>query len=170
MSFLAGRDGKISIFRVGIIVGILGIILIAGGFGALFLDNNSFRQPLEIAPYPDSQQCGVNNNGSASGRSVYYCVAGVDALVVAQYYTQKLVEINGNADEACIRNPFEGEFPNADQAGVVPYEFKCAFNRSGIGGGFQSTVVTIQPGIFNQDAALNTEGKTVVLYEQRWEP
>lgn len=168
MGFLAGRDGKISVFRVGIIIGIVGILLVLGGFGALFLDNNSFQQPLDIVPYPNSEECGVNNR-SGNGRNVFYCVSGVDPLVVAQYYTEKLAELNGNNDESCQRNPFEGEFPNSRQTGVVPYEFKCAFNRSGIGGGFQSTVVTIQPGVFNSDPALNTEGKTVVLYEQRWQ-
>lgn len=169
MSFLTGRDGKISGFRLGILVAVLGGAMIAGGFGLLFLDNNSFRQPLDIAPYPTAEECGTTTNATTS-RSIFYCVTGVDPAQVADYYTQKLAELNGNNDERCQRNPFEGNFPDSDEPGVVPYEFKCAFNRSGIGGGFQATVVTIQPGVFNDNPALNTAGKTVVLYAQSWEP
>lgn len=169
MSFLAGRDGKLSIFRVGILAAVLGILLIGGGFAALILDNNSFRQPLEVAPYPGAEPCGTEGDSGAS-RNIYYCIPGVEPEPVADYYTQKLIEHNGSRDELCERIPFEGTFPNAGQPGVVPYEFKCAFNRSGIGGGFQLTVVTIQPGVFSSDPARNTEGQTVVRYEQRWEP
>jgi hypothetical protein len=169
MGLLAGRDGKISGFRVSVLVGLLGVALVAGGFGLLAVDNNSYRQPLEIPPYPTAEECGSSTT-SPTGRRIFYCVSTVDPQQVAQYYTQKLAEHNGNNDEICQRNPFQGEFANAGQPGVAPYEFKCAFNRSGIGGGFQSTVVTIQPGVFNDDPALNTAGKTVVLYEQRWEP
>jgi hypothetical protein len=169
MGLLAGRDGKISIFRVGVIAALLGVLLMGGGFGALFLDNGSYRQPLDIAPYPNAEQCGINTR-SNTAREVFYCVDGVEPVTIADYYTQKLAEHNGNGDEACLRNPFEGSFPDSDRPGVVPYEFKCAFNRSGIGGGFQATVITIQPGVFNEDPARNTLGQTVVRYEQRWEP
>ena len=34
MSFMVGRDGNISLFRVGTLVAILGVVLIVGGIAA----------------------------------------------------------------------------------------------------------------------------------------
>lgn len=168
-----GRDGKISVLRVGTFIGVVGFILIGGGLLSFFFDQASRQSPLEIAPFPGVESMGQRTTGGTS-RFVYYRIAtapGATAEDVEAYYQQKMNEHYGNSEEDCLRfPPAPGEtLPGANQPGVVPYYFKCMFDRSGFRS-TQYTVVTIYPGVFNPDPALNTEGFTVIENEQVWQP
>jgi hypothetical protein len=168
MSFLYSSGGKISVIRVGTIIAVVGILFVAGGFLAFNLDQNSFKTPLEVAPFPNSQDWGQEPL-AGTGRKLYYLASASPEDVVA-YYQQKLNELNGSNDEQCKRNPFEGTFPDSDRPGVVPYEFTCLFQRTGLNAS-QTTQVKIQPGVSNDDPELeDTLGMTVISYEQYWEP
>jgi hypothetical protein len=168
MSFMFGRDGKISVVRVGTIVAIVGIIFVGGGIAAFQVDQNSFKAPLEVAPYPNAEDWGQDETSPVS-RVIFYRVQGSTPEEVAAYYQQKLNELNGNSDEQCKRFPSAGDFPDSDQPGVVPYEITCLFERSGLNAN-QTTVVKIQPGVSNDDPELNSLGMTVISYDQRWQP
>ena len=168
MSFLAGRDGKISVVRVGTIIAIVGIIFVVGGIVAFQVDQNSFKSPLEIAPYPNAEDWGQDQPSPVS-RTLFYRVSGATPEEVASYYQQKLNELNGNGDEKCKRNPSAGDFPDSDRPGVVPYEITCLFERSGLNAN-QTTLVIIQPGVSNSDPELDSTGMTVISYDQRWQP
>ena len=47
------RNGGLSVIRIGIIAGVLGIVLIAAAAVTYLTDQASKRSPLEIPPYPD---------------------------------------------------------------------------------------------------------------------
>lgn len=167
MSLFFGRDGKLSIVRVGTLIAIIGVLLIGGGFLAFNLDQNTYREPLDVEPYPGAESWG-NDPGGATSRTLYYLVPGVAPEDVVAYYQQKLTDFSGSRDEVCIRNPFEGSFPDADQPGKVPYQFTCLFQRVGQSAS-QTTLVTIQPGVASDDPERNTLGRAVIVYEQRWQ-
>lgn len=163
---ILGRDGNISIIRVGTIAAILGLIFVAGGVVLFFLDRASHQVPLEVEPYPGATLWSEVPRSKAS-RSVYYQVTGATAEEVAQYYQGKMNELNGGGGETCVRVPSVGNFAEYDRGdpNVAPYQFSCMFDRSG----FQITQYTrvnIQPGI----ASTNTQGMIVVEYEQYWQP
>jgi hypothetical protein len=168
MSFLTGRDGKISIVRIGTIVAIIGVIFVVGGIAAFQVDQNSYKSPLEVAPFPNAEDWGQDQL-SPVNRTLFYRVQGATPEEVAAYYQQKLDEFNGNKDEKCIRNPSAGDFPDSDRPGVVPYEITCLFERSGLNAS-QTTLVKIQPGVANDDPELNSLGMTVISHDQNWQP
>lgn len=168
MSFMLGRDGKVSVVRVGTIVAVVGIIFVVGGFAAFQVDQNSFKEPLDIAPYPNAEDWG-QSQPSAVSRTLFYRVEGATPEEVAAYYQQKLNELNGNNSEQCKRLPSAGNFPDSNRPGVVPYEITCLFERSGLNAN-QTTVVKIQPGVANNDPELDSLGMTVISHDQRWQP
>lgn len=168
MSFLTGRDGKMSVVRVGTIIAVVGVIFVVGGIAAFQVDQNSYRAPLEIDPYPNSEDWGQDQPSPVS-RTLFYRVSGATPEEVEAYYQQKLNELNGGSDEKCKRNPSAGNFPDSDRPGVVPYEITCLFERTGLNAN-QTTLVKIQPGVSNSDPDLNSLGMTVISYDQRWQP
>jgi hypothetical protein len=171
MTTRASRRQSQQVFRIGIIVGIVGIVVVIGGFFIYFLlDQGSRQSPLVIPTYPGAEDWGLTPRGQWA-QSQLYRIPGATPEDVANYYNQKLTEFNGNSDEQCVRVPGEGNFPNYDPntPGVAPYQFVCMFDRS-YWSATQYTRVTIQPGSFNEDPALNSEGMTVVEYDQHWNP
>jgi hypothetical protein len=168
MSFLTGRDGKISVVRLGTIVAILGILFVVGGVVAFQAEQNSFKSPLEVVPYPAAEDWGQDQISPVS-RTLFYRIQGTSPEEVAAYYQQKLNELNGNSDEKCKRNPSVGDFPDSNRPGVVPYEITCLFERTGFNAN-QTTVIVIQPGVANEDPELDTLGMTVISHDQRWQP
>jgi hypothetical protein len=168
MGFLTGRDGKISVVRVGTIVAIIGVLFVAGGFAAFQVDQNSFKAPLEVAPYPSAEEWGEDQVSLAS-RTLFYRVKDASPEEVAAYYQQKLNEFSGGGSEKCVRIPSAGEFPDSRRPGVVPYEITCLFERTSLNVS-QTTIVKIQPGVANDDPELNTLGMTVISHDQRWQP
>jgi hypothetical protein len=168
MSFLVGRDGNISLFRVGTLVAVVGILMIVGGVAAFFLDQNSYKSPLDIEPYPGAQEWGTVRETGASRRLVFR-IQGASPEEVAAYYSQKLQAFAGS-EESCKRVPAEGEVAGAGRnSSVVPYWYTCLFQRTGLRAS-QTTTVTIQPGVFNTNPDLDTRGLTVVEHNQRWQP
>ncbi len=168
MSFMLGRDGKISVVRVGTIAAVVGIIFVVGGIAAFQVDQNSFKSPLDVAPYPNAEDWGQDELSRVS-RTLFYRVEGATPEEVAAYYQQKLNELYGNSEEQCKRNPSAGDFPDSNRPGVVPYEITCLFERSGLNAN-QTTVVKIQPGVASDDPELNSLGMTVISHDQRWQP
>lgn len=164
MSIL-GRDGNISIIRVGTFAAIFGILLIVAAVIWFFIDRAGHQSPLDIQPFPNAEQRAVMPLSSYA-RNVIYYIRSTSAEDVAAYYQQKLNEFYGNSEETCVRAPSQGNFFDYDQGkpDVPPYQFSCIFDNSG----FQLTRYTrvnIQPGIKSMD----TEGFVVVQYEQYWE-
>ncbi|MBZ0299235.1 MAG: hypothetical protein K8J31_05835 [Anaerolineae bacterium] len=167
MSFIVGKDGDISLFRVGTLVAIVGIVLVVGGVAAYFLDQNSYRVPLDVEPYPGAESWGNIREAGATRRLVFLTSATPEE--VAAYYDEKLRALDG-AEQGCERIPASGEVAAAaTDRTVVPYWYKCLFQRTGLRSS-QLTTVTVQPGVFSADPDLNTEGKTVIEHSQRWQP
>jgi hypothetical protein len=132
----------------------------------------SAQSPLEIEPYPGAQRLEGQLTRADNIRSIYFHVSDATADEVAIYYQQKLDEFYGNTSsdqnrEQCERNPRFENFPEFDEGvpGIVPFEYKCMFDRSGLNIS-QYTQVTIQPGI----EATGTEGMVVIEYTQYWTP
>jgi len=174
-----GRDGKISMLRLGALAGLLGLVFVIIGLVTFFVDRSSHQVPLDIAAYPGAQSAGVQPR-AATIRSVFYIIPEAAADEVATYYQQKLDEHYGNATsdqnrEQCERFPpdfdpgieSDGDFFPEFLEGVPdvpPYRYICLFDRSGLYIS-QYTKVTIEPGI----AANDQEGMVVVEYEQTWQ-
>lgn len=158
------RDG-LSLFRVGLIVGGIGLVAVIAGAVSFYVDLAARQVPLEIEPYPGAIPAGQEQIRENQRRQ-YFRVVDVDAEEVATYYQQELAEFD--SETACIRQPPEGEF-RTTQANSVPFQYICNFDNSGFRS-TQYTRVTIQPGIFNPDPSRNTEGMTVIEYVQYWQP
>ena len=71
MSFVVGRDGNISLLRVGTLVGIVGVLLVVGGVAAYVLDQNSYKVPLDVDPYPSAESWGNVREVGSSRRLVF---------------------------------------------------------------------------------------------------
>lgn len=171
MTTRARRNQSQQVFRVGIIIGIVGILVVFGGFVLYFLIDQGSRQvPLDIPAFPGAEDWGRADRGTSS-RSIFFRIQNATPEQVAEYYNQKLQEFTGGSDEQCVRVPSEGNFLEFDSGteGIAPYQFVCIFDRS-YWGASQYTRVVIQPGAFDEDPALNAEGMTVVEYDQNWNP
>ncbi|MFN8375993.1 MAG: hypothetical protein U0694_24360 [Anaerolineae bacterium] len=171
MTTRARRNQSQQVFRIGIIAGIIGILVVVGGFFVYFLVDQGSRQvPLDIPVYPGAEDWGRADR-SAYSRSVFYRIQNATPEQVADYYTQKLREFSGNSEDECIRFPSDGNFLEFDAGteGVAAYQFVCMFDRS-YWSASQYTRVVIQPGAFNEDPTLNAQGMTVVEYDQNWNP
>lgn len=162
------QQGRFSILRIALIIGVLGVAVVAAGVVAFFSDQASRQVPLEVAPYPGALFSGERKFGE-NRRQQYFRVVDATPDVVTQYYQQKLNEHYGNSDEQCVRVPREGEMEIQEGVNAVPYYFRCNFDRSGFFAS-QYTTVTIFPGMHNDDPDQNTEGMTVVEYDQYWQP
>ncbi len=164
-----GRDGNLSIFRVGVIAAIIGLLVIVGGIVSFFIDRASHQVPLEIEVFPGAVTWGQRTHSNTS-RTVYYQVPGVSAEEIAAFYQRKMdafypADVERELRE-CKRAPQVGNFPEFDAGiqGVPPYQYSCMFDRSG----FQSsqfTRVNIQPGIESN----GTAGTTIIEYQQIWQ-
>ncbi len=164
MSIL-GRDGNLSIIRVGTIAVIIGILVILGGVAFFFIDRASHQRPYEIDPYPGASVWFTKSLAS-NARQVVYRVTGVSADEVAAYYEQKLEQTEGSNADPCIRFPSVGNYEaydKGDRSGV-PYRYSCMFDRSGFQIS-QFTRVNIEPGI----EANNSVGMVVIENEQYWQ-
>jgi len=163
---ILGRNGNISVIRVGTIAAIIGVLVILSGLGLFFLDRASHQRPYEIDPYPGSTLW-FSNPRASNARQVVYRVQGASADDVAAYYQKKLTELNGSSgDDKCLRFPSTGNYEaynNGDKSSP-PYRYSCMFDRSGFQIS-QSTRVNIEPGV----EANNSVGMVVVENEQYWQ-
>jgi hypothetical protein len=162
------RRGELSIFRIGLIVGLIGILAIGGGVLAFFADQASRQVPLDITTYPGAEAWGQSDVSSAS-RKLLFRVAQVEPEQVAEYYQQRMNEFYGDSDFRCVRNPATGSIrPQPGVPNPIPYQFACMFDRSGFST-TQYTRVIIYPGQPNSDPFYDAEGYTVIVYEQLWQ-
>ncbi|MDZ4763700.1 MAG: hypothetical protein SGI73_04050 [Chloroflexota bacterium] len=163
------RRGELSIFRIGLIIGLIGIVAIGGGVVAFFADQASRQVPLDIAVYPGAEPWG-QADVRGSSRKLLFRVAQIDPEQVTQYYEQKMGEFYGNDEFNCVRNPASG-VARAERGvtNPIPFQFACMFDRSGFNT-TQFTRVIVYPGQPNADPTLNAEGSTVIVYEQIWQP
>jgi len=162
-----GRDGNLSVFRVGTVAAIIGVLFIVGAIAFFFIDRASHQVPLEIDSFPGSTDRGIINH-SSNARAKFFQVADVTAEDVVAYYQSKMDSFYGAGAEKelrqCKRFPSSGEsfeYRRGDP-GVIPYQYQCIFDSSGF---FlsQFTTVVIQPGIDDNN------GLIIVKHEQTWE-
>ena len=162
-----GRDGNLSVFRVGTIAAIIGVLFIVGAIVFFFIDRGSHQVPLEIEPYPGAAESGVIPR-SGTSQTEFFQIASISPEEVVAYYQGKMDGFYGAGTERelreCKRFPSSGEqleFQRGDP-GVIPYQYTCLFDRSGFFVS-QFTTVVIQPGIGDK------KGITIVVHEQTWE-
>ncbi len=169
MSFLLGRDGQLSIVRVGTVVAVVGVLLVIGAAVAFYLDQASHQVPLDVAVYPGAESLG-EPAPTGTNRTLYFIVRDTPPEEVVQYYDQILEDQYKDTGESCQRYPNEVDnYTNSEgRNDVVPYEFICLFDRSGFYA-TQFTKVTIQPGLFDSDSRVNQLGNTLIEYQQRWQ-
>ena len=161
------RKGQISVIRIGIIAGIVGILLIGAAAVTYLTDQASKATPLEIAPYPNSTLWGTSEERTTSRNEFYRSTDSPE--VVTAYYQQKLEEHYGNRDQSCVRLPATGENTgSASDPNIVPYQYICLFDNSGFRT-TQYTRVVIYPGQPNPDPFYDAAGMTVIKYEQQWQ-
>jgi hypothetical protein len=135
---------------------------------AYFIDQNSYRTPLDIAVYPSAEVWGSVRELSSSRRTVYL-VDSASTDEVVSFYQQGLTDYSDGLDD-CVRTPDIGTAADAaNNPAIAPYTVRCLFQRSGLGVS-QQTLITIQPGVRGIDAASNTLGKTVIEHSQSWQP
>lgn len=169
MGVFVGSDGNISIFRVGIIAGVLGAIFIVGGLALFSLEQAANRQPLEII-VPESAVAAGSETFSSFRR--LYFESSESADVIATFYDEKLAEFYANSQDhqSCVRNPSTGTLPGfVEGNGSVPFEYRCLFSASSVNIE-RYTEVLIQPGVRNDSAGTDYTGRTRIELEQVWEP
>lgn len=166
------RESNFSVFRIGVIAGIIGVVFIVGGFLLFSLEQAGLREPLAVEA-PAGAELRFQGESRGTSRNLSYFVPNTTAEDVARFYNEKLKEFYGNdwtTSEQCRRIPSSGNVENyVPGSGVVPYVFRCLFDSSG----FQSdrfTQVDIQPGVRNDAAGTNYEGSVVIEYLQQWQP
>ena len=177
MGFFFGKDGRISVIRTGLFFAALGAIFIAGALISVSLDQESRRTPFDVELPPNAEYWGPGTNSTSVTRSVYYRVPGGEANAIADFYQQKMDEHYGNDEntpqglrEICQRSPSVGEFNDYEpDNGNVPYLWQCFFDRTSFRT-VQTTLVTIHPGVPNDDPNLDSEGYVVIEYDQEWSP
>lgn len=172
MSLIVNREGNLSIFRIGLIVGGLGLIFIIGGVIALTFEQSQRRSPFMVELFPGAEEWSRQDYGT-NRRRVIFQVPGGDAEVIAGHY-QSLLDSHYNNDpndpdrDRCIRTPESGTFPGYQAGdGTVPFLYRCEFDNSTFGAS-QSTTVKIEPGVRNNAEGFDNEGLTFIVYEHVW--
>jgi hypothetical protein len=176
--FFFNRSGDISVFRIGILIAIVGGLMLVGAVVLTASDQAAFRTPLDIELPTETQLVGEEMLSPVSRR--LYFESALSPEAVAAYYDSKLAEfaetqgVNPNDPnrDRCMREPRDDNYPGyVPGNGTVPYEFRCLFQQISLPNGIdKSTLVVIQPGVRNNAAGTNYEGTTRIEYEQYWQP
>ena len=179
MSVFMSREGGISIFRVGIFMGIVGLLVIVGGFVLLEFERAARRSPLNVDVYPGAMQ--IHQEDGSNSRVRGFQVAGSDdgtIGAVVGHYQAELNSYYGNdprdpGRELCDRNPDEGEFPGFEPGnGTIAFEFYCVFDDDSDLAGQRQTTIRIYPG--NRDDTdtdgFNSTNSTIIEYTEFWVP
>lgn len=183
MSVFVNREGDISIFRVGLFLLAIGLIIGIGGFIFFQIEQNRFNSPLNVDLYEGAVEYGISTRGN-SERVVIYTISNATVEEVMDYYDREMADFYGvDADdlEDMLRRPNEEKcqrFPSNDTfedhvegTGTVPYYFSCMFSDSQYDSS-RSTQVRIMPGLLREvdgEVMENTLGMTRVEYVQEWE-
>jgi hypothetical protein len=163
-----------SIARISIIAVVIGAVILIGGFAIYTIEQQSYRSPLVIDPPDGSSRLQQQDLGANTRRTFY--VNDQPTEEVAAYYDRIMAEYYDTDPqdlmrERCRRIP-DGTAISPEYApgnGVVPYEYRCMFDRSTFNLD-QFTEVIIQPGIRDDSRSLDFEGRTIIQYEQYWQP
>lgn len=167
MSMFFDSRGKISVVRTSAFFIVIGLLFVVGSFVYVAIETESSRSPLYVALPPNAEEWSVQPMVTEPRQLVYYKVPTTDVESVAEHYQQ---EARNTDNEQCRRSPAIGNFPDyVPNTGTVPYLWTCIFQRANIPGVSQTTEITIQPGVPNADPFLDTEGYTVIQYDQRWQ-
>ena len=181
MSFLTGRDGGISVFRVAITVTILGILFAVGGFVLFQIEQAERRSPLSINIYPGAEQFSQIDYSSTQRERVFSLTGSEEDVVreVVAYYQVQLDDFYDNDSrdpnrEQCQRSPIGAgvNFQGYEEGnGLVPYEYRCEFDDESTFGGERRTVVRIFPGVRDDERPdlPDMTGETVIWYDEVWE-
>lgn len=179
MSFLTGKDGSISMFRVAVAISVLGLLFALGGFVLFQFERAERRSPLEIDLYPGAEQFSQIDYSSRQRERVFSIPGGDDAVLqVKDFYQAELDSFYDNDPrdpnrEQCERSPVaEGEiFPQYEPGnGLVPYEFRCEFDDESTFGGERHTTIRIFPGVYDVEfpELPDMTGNVVIWYDEVW--
>lgn len=171
MFMIFNRDGKISSLRISLSVVGLGVLLVVAAVISYYVDQASYRTPLEIEPFPGSVYAGTRER-NANANEVYYRVVGGNAEAVVAHYNKLYDQsrFRDITDDRCLRYPPSGNYAGFDQGQkIAPYQYICLYQRNGLRAS-HITEVTIQPGVADSDPNRNTEGSVIILHDQIWQP
>lgn len=179
MQLFLDKKGNLSPFRTSLTAGAFGLLVLVISAAGFFIDQESRRTPY-FPPVPNGAETwGYPRPGfGPTNQFVYYRIQNSDPAAVAAFYNDQLEELDPQADGArCERFPATGTFadPQYNSLGQriqveynpetqPAYRYACMFDR----GGFnttQWTQVNIYP---NLPSFPETEGYTVIEYEQTW--
>lgn len=173
MSIMTNRDGSISVFRVGILAAVIGVLAILGGYIYFQVEQSKRQEPLDVELYQGAELWRTVNDLPTS-REIYYASRDAtpeDVLAFYQallddYYDQNPTD--PRRENQCNRYPETGTFPDyVEGSGNLPYYYSCLF-ESAFFGTENSTVIEIQPGIANDADGVDNIGITFIRYLQRW--
>ncbi len=158
------RDGSFNIFRVGLIAGGLGVLVIVLGIIAFSIDQASYRAALEIAPFPGAGQCGQQDFSRVQRRTIY-CVPGGNIEAIKDYYQALLDQHYGQDANTPQSDRFTCErIDTFETTSEVPYYYTCLFDRSGFNATHYTQII-IQPGVTPE-----TQGQIVIAHDATWMP
>ena len=166
-NYFFDKRGKLSVVRTGLFFLGLGLLFVFASVAYVAIETESARSPLYI-PIPEgAEEWAIQSYGERPYQEAFYKILSTDIEGVVDHYQQQAEQFGS---DPCKRLPPNGNFPDYDpEAGTVPYIWQCLFERANVPGVSQTTLVTIQPGVKNEDPFLDTEGYTVIQYEQRWQ-
>ena len=166
-NYFFDKRGKLSVVKTGLFFMGIGLLFVVGSVAYVAIETESARSPLHI-PIPEgAEEWAVENYGDRGFQKAFYKIQTTDVESVVAHYQQ---QADQSGSERCKRLPPNGDSPDYDpENGTVPYVWQCLFERSNIPGVFQTTQIRIQPGLKNEDPFLDTEGYTVIQYEQYWQ-
>lgn len=167
-NFFFDRRGKLSVVRTSLFFMAIGLVFLFGSFAYVAIESEAARSPLDIPRPNNAEEWAIQRSPSRPYQEAFYKVHTTDVDSVVEHYQDLVLQYGG---DPCKRLPSNGNFPDYDpeQPGLIPYKWECIFERSNVPGVFQRTQVTIQPGIPDENPALDTEGYTVIRYEQHWQ-
>lgn len=167
-NFFFDNRGKLSVVRTSLFFMTIGLIFLFGSFAYVAIESEASRSPLHV-PIPDTaEEWAIQTSASRAYQEVYYKVETTDVESVVEHYQEQASQFGS---DLCKRLPPNGDFPDYDPEvpGLIPYKWECLYERSNVPGVFQTTQVTIHPGVADEDPRRDTEGYTVIRYEQRWQ-
>jgi hypothetical protein len=173
--FFTNKQGDISVVRIGLLAGGLGLLAIIIGIIFWNLEHHARKSPFNVAPYPNMVEVRRVDH-TPYQRTILYQAVG-DADQIATYYQAQLDNhLNQRTDDPmrnnthilCVRVPVAGNFSDyAPNNGKVPFYHRCGFDNS-FYGSHQSTMIEIQPGVMDVANDVDYTGTVWIIYEQRW--
>lgn len=179
MQFFLNREGNISVFRVGILIGVIGVLAIVAGFVFFQIELEQRRSPFNVELYDGAEELDGRRTEANRRRTLWY-VTDAELGDVLRFYQAEMDSHTGEDPrdpdrEQCVRVPEQGDFIDYQPgAGNIPYYYDCTFDNSYLGN-TQVTYVRVQPGVRYDapdgvDGSFNFEGQTMIVYNQTWSP